>query len=54
MIAEYVISEGELPRASAEPFSEYVHYEWNDYVEGQTITNGDVIAGALEWWRGNA
>lgn len=54
MIAEYVVTEGELPEQSARPFGEYLHQEWNDYVENEDMTHRDLIAGALEFWRGNA
>ena len=54
MICEYVISSGELPRESAEPFAAYVHEAWNEYNEDGELTNGQVIAGALAYWRGHA
>lgn len=54
VIAAYIIEEGELPRVSAEPFGEYLHQTWNDYVENETLTQRELIAGALEFWRGNA
>ena len=54
MICEYVISSGELPRESAEPFAAYVHEAWNEYNEDGELTNGQVIAGALAYWRGRA
>lgn len=54
MIAEYVITEGLLPRESAEPFGQYLHQAWNDYVEGENLTQRDLISGALEYWRGNS
>ncbi|WP_399142202.1 hypothetical protein Q3A86_33215 [Streptomyces sp. NBUA17] len=54
MIADYVIAEGELPEQSARPFGEYLHISWNDYVEYEEITQRDLIAGALEFWRGKA
>ena len=54
MITAYVVDEGELPRVSAEPFGEYLHQNWNDYVENETLTQRDLIAGALEFWRGHA
>ncbi|SOE25700.1 hypothetical protein [Streptomyces sp. OK228] len=52
MIADYVVDAGELPRESAEPFGEYLHRTWNDYVEGADITHRDLVAGALAYWRG--
>ncbi|MFE9810685.1 hypothetical protein [Streptomyces sp. NPDC005548] len=53
MITDYVIAEGELPDVSARPFGEYLHQQWNDYVENEEMTQRDLIAGALEFWRGN-
>lgn len=52
MIREYVIAENELPPESARPFAAYLHEVWNDYNEDGTATNGEVIAGALAFWRG--
>jgi hypothetical protein len=52
MIAEYVIKQNELPRPSAEPFGEYLHQHWNDYVENEPLTQRELIAGALAFWRG--
>lgn len=52
MIAAYVIEEGELPRESADPFGEYLHQAWNDYVENEELTQRALISGALEYWRG--
>ena len=54
MIADYVVDEGELPRESAGPFGRYLHQTWNDYVESETLTQRDLIAGALAFWRGHA
>jgi hypothetical protein len=54
MIADYVTDEGDLPRESAEPFGQYLHQAWNDYVESETLTQRDLIAGALAFWRGTA
>ena len=54
MIHEYVISEGKLPRESAGPFAEYIEQNWYDYNEDGELTNGDVIEGALAYWRGGA
>lgn len=54
MIADYMVETNKLPRESAEPFAEYLHQTWNDYVEGEPLTQRDLIAGALEFWRGNA
>lgn len=52
MITEYVIAEGALPEPSARPFGNYLHAVWNDWVEQQDITHRDLIAGALQFWRG--
>jgi len=52
MITAYVLELGALPRESAEPFSEYLHRMWNDYVESEDIKQKDLVAGALEYWRG--
>lgn len=54
MIADYVVDGGGLPRESAEPFGRYLHQAWNDYVESETLTQRDLIAGALAFWRGHA
>lgn len=54
MIREYVISSEALPPESAKPFAAYIHDVWNDYNEDGELTNGDVIAGALAYWRGQA
>jgi hypothetical protein len=54
MISDYIIASGALPRESAKPFASYVHERWNDYSEDGELTNGDVIAGALAFWRGEA
>ncbi|WP_333743822.1 hypothetical protein [Streptomyces ardesiacus] len=53
MITDYVVEAGHLPRESAEPFGEYLHTAWNDYVECETLRQKDLIEGALEFWRGN-
>ena len=47
------VAVGELPHESAAPFGEYLHQMWNDYVENETLTQRDLVAGALEYWRGN-
>ncbi|MFJ4627149.1 hypothetical protein [Streptomyces sp. NPDC088847] len=52
MITAYVVEAGELPQESAEPFGEYLHQQWNDYVESENITHRDLIHGALAYWRG--
>jgi hypothetical protein len=52
MIRAYVIDASELPRYSAEPFAAWLYEMWNDFNEDGTLTNGEVIAGALADWRG--
>lgn len=54
MIADFVVEAGELPRESAQPFGDWLDGVWNDYTDpgDPTQTNGDVIAGALSYWRG--
>lgn len=54
MIAAYVIEAEELPRVSALPFATYLDREWGEYIDpdNPALTNGDVISGALAFWRG--
>ena len=52
MIREYVIKAGELPEESARPFAEWLHDTWFDFSEDPGPTNGDIINGALAYWRG--
>lgn len=52
MIQWYVIESSELPAESAEPFAVYLNQNWNDYNDEGNLTNGEVIAGALAFWRG--
>lgn len=52
MISKHVEDQGELPRESAEPFGIWLHQEWFDWNEDGNLTNGDVISGALQHWRG--
>lgn len=52
MIYEYAVGKGELPRESARPFAEWLHEVWFDWNEDGELTNGKVIAGALQHWRG--
>ncbi|MFJ4682047.1 hypothetical protein [Streptomyces sp. NPDC088789] len=54
MIRAYVTDQGELPPYSAQSFATWLHDAWNDFNEDGELTNGDVIAGALAAWRGNA
>lgn len=51
MIYNHVVGR-ELPEQSAKPFADYLDEEWNDYVDDPADTNGKVLAGALEFWRG--
>lgn len=52
MIHEYVTSNGELPEESARPFAAWLDEAWNEWNEDGRLTNGEVIAGALAYWRG--
>jgi hypothetical protein len=54
MIAAFVVDAEELPWESARPFGEWLDGVWNDYTDPDdpTQTNGDVISGALAYWRG--
>lgn len=52
MIREHVVSAEELPIESARPFAAWLDENWNGYNEEGNLTNGDVIAGALAFWRG--
>ncbi|WP_406384065.1 hypothetical protein OHU25_41245 [Streptomyces sp. NBC_00117] len=52
MICAHVIEAEELPAESARPFAEYLDESWFDFVEEPGITNGEVITGALAYWRG--
>jgi hypothetical protein len=54
MIAAYVVDTEELPQESARPFGQYLDSAWNDYIDpdNPALTNGDVISGALAFWRG--
>jgi hypothetical protein len=54
MIREHVINSGELPSESARPFAAWIHECWNDWNEDGELSNGQVIAGALAYWRGQA
>lgn len=48
----HVIETGELPAESADPFATWLDQAWNDWNEDGTRTIGEVIAGALAFWRG--
>jgi len=54
MIKWYVIDVGELPEVSAGPFAAWIYENWNDWNEDGELTNGQVLAGALAHWRGQA
>ena len=54
MIREHVVGSEELPSVSARPFAAWIHENWNDWNEDGDLTNGQVIAGALAFWRGQA
>lgn len=52
MIYDYVL-DTELPPQSAEPFAFYADDVWYEYNDGSgTMTNGQIIAGMLAYWRG--
>lgn len=52
MIRDYVTDQEELPAVSARPFAAWLHQDWNDWNEDGALTNGEVISGALDYWRG--
>lgn len=54
MIRSYVVEKEELPPVSAEPFAAYLYQVWFDFEDPDRtdLTNGDVIEGALSFWRG--
>jgi len=52
MILEYIIDSDELPGVSARPFARWLNEEWNGFNEDGDATNGDVLQGALLFWRG--
>ncbi|WP_030798918.1 hypothetical protein [Streptomyces sp. NRRL S-337] len=52
MIRDYVIKAGELPEESARPFARWLNETWFDFSEEPGQTNGDIINGALAYWRG--
>lgn len=54
MVREYVVTAGELPIESARPFAAWLDEGWNDWNEDGDLTNGQVISGALAYWRGQA
>lgn len=52
MIRDHLRSTEELPLVSARPFAAWLDAEWNGFNEDGDLTNGQVIAGALAFWRG--
>lgn len=52
MITAYVLELGELPKESAVPFGQYLAEVWFDYVEDQDVKQREVVADALDYWRG--
>lgn len=52
MIKWYVIETEELPEESADPFASWIYANWTEWNEEGKNTNGDVIAGALDFWCG--
>lgn len=54
-IRKWAIETGDLPVFSAEPFARWLDQAWNDYDDGSgTLTNEDVLKGALAEWKGEA
>lgn len=51
MIYDYV-SEELHNEYSRRAFADWVNSAWYDFADGDAVTNGQVIAGALEDWRG--
>lgn len=44
---------GDLPRVSARPFASWLNEEWNSFSDDSgTLTNEDVLKGALAHWTG--
>lgn len=41
-----------LPSESARPFAAWLDEEWNTFNEDEDKTVGQVVAGALAYWRG--
>jgi len=54
MISEHAVHSGELPEYSARPFAAWLYEIWTEFNAVGDKTNGEVIAGALADWRGNA
>lgn len=54
MIREHVVEAGSLPTESAGPFADWLDGVFDEYVvpDNDKQTNGDVIKGALAYWRG--
>jgi hypothetical protein len=53
-IFAYVRELNALPVESARPFAAWLDEEWNSWSEYEDKTVGEVIAGALAHWRGQA
>lgn len=51
-IFDFVTKSGQLPEESARPFAAWLDGEWNTFNEDEDKTAGEVIAGALAYWRG--
>lgn len=52
MILDYIRRENELPDYSAVPFAAWINESWFQYSEPETLTNKEVIDGALMDWCG--
>ncbi|MBD3004595.1 hypothetical protein [Streptomyces sp. 5-10] len=53
MILAYVLDRNELPPESARPFADWIHEVWTEFVNPEeSVTNREVIEGALEHWCG--
>lgn len=52
MICDHLRSTEELPPVSARHFAAWLDEEWNGFNEDGDLTNGQVLAGALAYWRG--
>ncbi|MFF0183475.1 hypothetical protein [Streptomyces sp. NPDC005244] len=54
MIRRYVVEAGHLPMESAGPFADWLDGVFDEYVEdgNDKQTNGEVVSGALKYWRG--
>lgn len=52
MILTHVLDHSGLPFESANPFSNWIYDTWYDFNEDGTLTNGQVIEGAITHWCG--